>query len=92
MQFQSISWMWHKIQMTRGLLKLRSGATDEAESMFLTGLKVAEEKGEYGLKGQYSLHLAELKLHLHQTEEAMQFADAATQIAQEYQLWELVLC
>jgi hypothetical protein len=48
MQFQSISWMWHKIQMTRGLLKLRSGATDEAESMFLTGLKVAEEKGEYG--------------------------------------------
>ncbi len=84
-----VEWTWHKSQITRGILRMRAGETDQAVNLLTVGLKAAEENDNLGLITQYSIRLAELNLHSSNLDQALHYADNAFQTAREHSLWEL---
>jgi tetratricopeptide (TPR) repeat protein len=82
-------WIWHKRHMTRGILRMWAGATEQAASLLAVGLKAAEDDYNLGLITQYSIHLAELNLQCGSLDQALRHADTALRTAREHNLWEL---
>jgi len=82
-------WIWHKRQMTHGILKMRDGATKDAKNLFSAGLDVAEKADDLGLIVQYRIHLAESNLRSGNLDQALHYANTALQTAREHNLWQL---
>ena len=85
----SLKWMWHKIQMTRGALKLRAGALEDALQILSAGLKVALEDREPGLEVQYGMWVAKTLLQRKETAEAWMYAERAVGTASYLNLPDL---
>jgi tetratricopeptide (TPR) repeat protein len=84
-----VEWVWHKINMTKGILSMRAGAIEQATSILAVGLKAAEDDDNLGLITEYTMHLAELNLNCGSLDQALYYADTAVQIAREHSLWGL---
>lgn len=80
-------WTWHKSQMTRSILSLRAGVTDDAIRLLTEGFQSAQEEDEPGLIHRYSLQLAGLHVHHSNREQALHCMDIALQSAMGHGLW-----
>lgn len=83
-----VRWIWHKKQMSHGILNMRANAAKKATSFLTDGLKAAEKEGDFGKITQYNRHLAELNLQSNDLGQALHYANNALQIARVRDLWE----